>query len=727
MKKFVLILLFVSCIAQEKVLKEIANSQRQWTGIAVSQEGRIFVNYPRWGSKTPISVGELQSDGNVVPFPDKNWNGWNQGMSPRDRFVCVQSVYIDDQNFLWILDPANPHFAGVVQNGPKLLKVDLSSNKVIKVYTFDEKVVKPNSYLNDVRIDTLRQFAYITDSGDGAIVVLDLKTSRARRLLDDHPSTNAEDVVLTIEGKQWLRDGKGPQVHADGIALSPNREYLYYQALTGKSLYRIRTRVLREADISQEMVYKNVQVLGKTGAADGLAFDPHGNLYISSLENNAILRLNPGLKVEYLVQHESISWPDSFSVRNGYLYFTTAQIHLGSEAVNPYRIFRMPIRPQLRSKNQIISFIYHWFSLLDSNADIKEFLPLLSQTSLYMQLPDVQLYSVFDFQRWHLLVSQQIEKATHNIESVEVDVDRDGNYVVKVKLEWQGKTKDNEEMKFQAQQNFVLVETAEQYPRILRCIVKEHKSTTMSNKVKEKISLLKKPAFGGFVTIADAKVVENMSHGGLLDFFWIEAEHTEMSAKEVQDLVRAVENENAVAVVRIPTNDVSHIKKYIGSGAKGIVVPNIKNASDAKKAVDATKYPPLGKRPVGAERGNRYLGKFREYFAEANNVVMTILMIETPEAIDNLEQIAQVPGVDLWHMGPFDLSVAMGVPIDSPQLKAAIRKVEVVARKYNIPLGSYAANLETAVQKTRQGYYFFTIPGDMQLLQQGVRDYFKVE
>ncbi|WP_372368696.1 L-dopachrome tautomerase-related protein [Candidatus Uabimicrobium sp. HlEnr_7] len=727
MKKFIFVLLFIACVAQEKILEEVANSKRQWTGIAVSQSGRTFVNYPRWGARTPISVGELQKNGRVIPFPNKNWNGWTLDLSPRNRFVCVQSVYIDNQNFLWVLDPANPKFSGVIKGGPKLLKIDLSSNEILKIYTFNESIVLKNSYLNDVRVDTINQFAYMTDSGDGAIVVLDLKTGISRRLLDNHASTNAEDVVLEIEGKKWLRGGKAPQVHSDGIALSPNNEYLYYQALTAKSLYRIRTQVLRDQNIAQETIHKNVQVLGKTGAADGLIFDPHGNLYISSLENNAILRLTPGLRVQYLVQHESISWPDSFSISNGQLYFTTAQIHLGSSPTNPYRIFKIPISPELRNKNQIISFIYHWFSLLDNNADLKNFLPLLSQTSLYMQFPDVNLYSVFDFQKWHSLVASQIKKATHNIESVKVEIDRDGNYVVQVKLEWQGTTKDNEEMKFKAEQNFVIVETGEQYPRITRCIVKELKSTTMNNKVKEKISLLKKPTFGGFVTIADAKIIENMAMGNQLDFFWIEAEHTEMSVKDVQNLVRVAENEKTVPIVRIPTNDISHIKKYIGTGAKGIIIPSIKNADDAKKAVDATKYPPIGKRPVGAERGNRYLGKFREYFAEANNVVLTILMIETPEAVENLEQIAQVPGVDLWHVGPFDLSVSMGVVIDSPELKAAIQKIETTARKYNIPLGSYAANLETALQKQKHGYYFFTIPGDMQLLQQGVHNYFKVD
>jgi sugar lactone lactonase YvrE len=122
-----------------------------------------------------------------------------------------------------------------------------------------------------MRFDLSRNTAYITDSGKGGLVVLDLSTKKARRVLDASPSTHAEDTVLTIEGAPWrCPDGSNPKVHADGIALSPDREWLYYQALTGRTLYRIQTAALRDPNISKEELARSVQVIGTPGPADGL-------------------------------------------------------------------------------------------------------------------------------------------------------------------------------------------------------------------------------------------------------------------------------------------------------------------------------------------------------------------------------------------------------------------------------------------------------------------------
>ena len=104
--------------------------------------------------------------------------------------------------------------------------------------------------------------------------------------------------------------------------------------------------------------------------------------------------------------------------------------------------------------------------------------------------------------------------------------------------------------------------------------------------------------------------------------------------------------------------------------------------------------------------------------------MLVIIMIETKEAVTNIEEIAKVPGIDLWHIGPYDLSLSMGVPRDSPELATALNHVEEVARTHHIPLGGYAPTLAQAHAMEARGYRFFTIPGDMELLQHGVRDFF---
>lgn len=330
-------------IDEQLGLIEVAHANRQWTGVAVSPDERIFVNYPRWSDDVPVSVVEIMKNGTERPYPNAEINYWRSGDSPQEHFVCVQSVVADEAGNLWVLDPANPKFQGVVKGGPKLIEIDLKTDTVLKTYSFDSNTAPDNSYLNDVRIDFTSGIAYITDSGLGAILVVDLKTGKSRRLLEKHHSTRSEDIVLTIEGHRWFRpDGSIFSIHSDGIALTPDKHYLYYQSLTSRSLYRIATKWLRDEEISQSQLADKVEFVAKSGVADGLEFDKKGNLYISSLEYNAIRRLTPENILEIVVQDDRISWPDSFAIsKDGTLYFTTSQIHLGNKVTSPYRLFKI--------------------------------------------------------------------------------------------------------------------------------------------------------------------------------------------------------------------------------------------------------------------------------------------------------------------------------------------------------------------------------------------------
>ena len=163
-------------------LVEVARFDHQWTGVAVSHTGRIFVNFPRWNDWPGMAVTELKkgSDGRLTPvaFPNAEWQQWKEGDDPKSHFVCVQSVVIDDQDFLWVVDAAAPDIKEVVAGGAKLLKIDLKSNQIVATYTYDEPVIEKKSYLNDVRIDTALQVAYLTDSGAGAIILGSLTSGK---------------------------------------------------------------------------------------------------------------------------------------------------------------------------------------------------------------------------------------------------------------------------------------------------------------------------------------------------------------------------------------------------------------------------------------------------------------------------------------------------------------------------------------------------------------------
>jgi hypothetical protein len=116
----------------------VATFEHQVTGVTVAPDGRIFVNFPRWTEDTPVSVAELMPDGSTKAYPNEEWNAWRNArmseLSPGDHFVCVQSVVADRQGSLWVVDPAAPNAEKTVKGGPKVVEIDLKSNKVKRIF-----------------------------------------------------------------------------------------------------------------------------------------------------------------------------------------------------------------------------------------------------------------------------------------------------------------------------------------------------------------------------------------------------------------------------------------------------------------------------------------------------------------------------------------------------------------------------------------------------------------
>ncbi|HED53039.1 MAG TPA: hypothetical protein ENJ00_02405 [Phycisphaerales bacterium] len=338
----------------------------QTTGIAVTPAGQLFLSSPRWHGNHGMSViqvftGKLTPP---MPYPDADWNNWGPGARPERSWVCVQALLSDDLGRLWVLDSGAPLMQGPIDGAAKLVRIDPTTGKVEAVFLFDNEIAPEGSYLNDVRIDTASGFAYITDSGLGAIVAVDLSTGAAARFLEDHPSTKAEpDVRLVIDGKPWVNaKGKTPMVHVDGIALSPDGEYIYYQALTSRRLYRARTAPIKAAlrsgnfasaqqrSADQQAVADTVESLGQTFVTDGMMMDRRGTLYFTALERNAITaRLATG-ELTKVTAGEDLVWPDGLAIQNGRLYFTVARINEtgfnrpeGAVADGPFAVYRVPL------------------------------------------------------------------------------------------------------------------------------------------------------------------------------------------------------------------------------------------------------------------------------------------------------------------------------------------------------------------------------------------------
>jgi sugar lactone lactonase YvrE len=335
------------------------------TGVTVSQRGRIFVNFPKWGDDVAFTVAELR-DGQAIAYPDQTINRTN----PNDlagTLVSVQSVVVDPLDRLWILDTGSVQFQPVERGGPKLVCIDLERNRVLQTIVFPEDVALPTTYLNDVRFDLRRGaegMAFITDSSDrgpNGIIVVDLASGESWRKLHDHPSTKAEDLLSflpVIEGRPVLErqpDGSAKpliKMGSDGIAIGANGSRLYYCPLASRWLYSVATDALADRSLPPDAVADTVvNETNKGGGADGLESDAAGHIYTTDYEHNAVLRWRPGGAWEPVLHDARLLWPDTLSLAaDGYLYVTANQLHRqpsfhqGQDLRRkPYSLFRVRV------------------------------------------------------------------------------------------------------------------------------------------------------------------------------------------------------------------------------------------------------------------------------------------------------------------------------------------------------------------------------------------------
>lgn len=324
--------------------------QYQLTGVAISKNGRLFNTYPLWQGPHKYSLVEIV-DGEARPYPNEEMNSWKEGDDGRAKWVCVQAVYIDENNSLWVVDPACPQMKEVYQNSHKLVKISLETNSIERTYFF-EGVASNKSYINDVRVDTQKGYAYLTNSNEGGILVVNLESGEIRQLLNEHYSVKSDpDFTFTIEGRELMKEGKPAKMHSDGIALSPDGDWLYYKPLTDNKLYRIRTEYLRSDGLTSVEISEWVEDLGPFTTTDGMIFAMNGNLYLGDLEASAIMQVDKEHKMTKVLQDSRLLWPDSYSVSDdGYLYISCSQIHKQPEynegvdkRTSPYTIYRLKL------------------------------------------------------------------------------------------------------------------------------------------------------------------------------------------------------------------------------------------------------------------------------------------------------------------------------------------------------------------------------------------------
>ncbi|WAH39141.1 L-dopachrome tautomerase-related protein [Alicyclobacillus dauci] len=328
---------------QDPKMKRQFEANQYWkkampAGVKVDQQGNYYVSVPRWAQGIPATMNRIVVKNGkplLEAFPSWDWN------KPGDVKV-LQSVLgyeIDEQNKMWLLDQGKIAYASSPEGSQKLVVWDLNVNKLVDSIQIPNDIAPyRTSFLNDLVVDNKNGFVYITDSGNGwpnhplvgGIIVYNMKTKTFRRVLDRHFSTqDFPGFVFDIDEKRVYRD-RPIKIGADGIALSADRTKLYYCPVSGRNLYAIDARLLRDFNTPLEQISGAVRAIGSKGTTtDGMHADNKGNVFYTMLEGKGVGVYSPARnKFHPFVSDDRMLWVDGVAFdQKGSIIFNNNRLH----------------------------------------------------------------------------------------------------------------------------------------------------------------------------------------------------------------------------------------------------------------------------------------------------------------------------------------------------------------------------------------------------------------
>jgi 4-hydroxy-2-oxoheptanedioate aldolase len=231
-----------------------------------------------------------------------------------------------------------------------------------------------------------------------------------------------------------------------------------------------------------------------------------------------------------------------------------------------------------------------------------------------------------------------------------------------------------------------------------------------------------KPALGARLQTGSTIVAEQMARAGF-DWLYIDGEHSPADILTIVRMMQVISSTDTIPIVRVEWNDSVQIKRVLDGGAYGVIIPWVNTAADAEQAVAACRYPPRGIRGYGPYRGGMYGGP--DYAARADDEILCIVQIETIGAVERIDEILSVPGVDATLIGQSDLAMSMGVPVAAdnphPDHVAACAEVLAGALRHGVEPGIGCSGEEEAARRVTEGWKFLNIGADGQYIEQGAR------
>ena len=314
--------------------------------IAITPQGKLIMSQHQFFG-APLRIVEVMDNESVVAFPNQAWSS-----KPNYNGVGLHTVLglrSDENGVVWMLDRSS----GNGQPG-KIVAWDTINDKLYQVIYIPQPIIKDSPFLNDLAVDLEHNAIYITDTAggnDSALIVVDLNTGFSRRVLEGDRSTSPEDIEMVIDNRTITVAGEPAQIGVNPITVDPDNQWVYYAPMSGRSLYRIATADLLDESLSPKELSSKVQRYGDKPICDGITVDGAGNVYITSITDNAIGVVDKSGKYRTLYQDDKLlRWTDgmAFSTDN-YVYVTVNQLHNSpplnngeNAAQTPFYLVRFP-------------------------------------------------------------------------------------------------------------------------------------------------------------------------------------------------------------------------------------------------------------------------------------------------------------------------------------------------------------------------------------------------
>lgn len=299
-------------------LKIVAQLKMRPGNVTVSKYGRIFSTVHPLGSNM-FQLIEITGMKSYVPFPNQSYQKLGKAASD-NQLDSPLGIVFDSQDHLWTID------MGLDFGKTRLWCFNIKRKTVLEKITLPENIAPKGSFIQDLVVDDKNGWAYLADTNNPSIIAVNLKTKEARRF-NNHPSLQAENIDMTIDGKVIYAGDKPARIGINPITLSADNETLYYGAMNGETWYEVPTTYFRDG-ASDTMIASMIKVNAQKPLSDGATTDIKGNHYFTDLQAHAITKLSSDGTLSTLVQDDKLTWPDSIHFGPGQcLYISTNQLN----------------------------------------------------------------------------------------------------------------------------------------------------------------------------------------------------------------------------------------------------------------------------------------------------------------------------------------------------------------------------------------------------------------